>query len=149
MNITRDSGTYPISVNPLTTWTSNATINHPYHPYLCPPRFLTTSKHFPPSPTLFSTSIDQPSAPSCQRGPPPSPLVFHHIARANLRSCLKILAQNPRHRQRSPTPRPAKHTIHQDHFSHHSHLRSAFYEDPSPSFTLTWCPNPNGVPTYS
>ena len=48
--------------------------------------------------------------------------LIHHMARANLRSCPQILAQNPCYRKRSSTPRPEKRTIRQNHFSCDSHL---------------------------
>ena len=63
--------------------------------------------------------------------------LLHHMARVNLRSFPQTLPQKPCHSKRSPTPRPAKRTIHQNHFSRHSHLRSTCYDDASPLFSGT------------
>ena len=63
--------------------------------------------------------------------------LLRHMSRVNLRACPQTLAQKPCHHKRSPTPRPEKLKIHQNHFSRHSHLQSAYYDNPSPSFART------------
>ena len=60
-----------------------------------------------------------------------------NMARSHPRSFPQAFAQNPCHRKGSPPPRPIKRTIHQKHFSLHSHLQAACYDDPSLYFSRT------------
>ena len=71
---------------------------------------------------------------------------LHHMAKSHFHSCPQTLSQNLCHRKGAPTPRLEKRTIHQKHFSRHSHLQYACYDDPTPSFSGTEGLKSNGVP---